>query len=90
VCYAKRSKKLGMKSLIFPTPIRLNAFDLSVKETLNMSLKLHKNALGISAVSHKINPREFAKVINKTYVIFVATNRNGDKTPNIRINKFKW
>jgi hypothetical protein len=55
-----------------------------------MSLKLHKNALGISAVSHKINLREFAKVINKTYVIFVATNRNGDRTPNIRINKFKW
>jgi hypothetical protein len=38
--------------LIFPTPIGLNTFDLSVNETLYMSLKFHEDMRSISTGMH--------------------------------------
>jgi hypothetical protein len=75
----KRFKKLVMKFLIFPTPIRLHTLNFCVKNTLNMRLKLHKNTLSFRTVMHKINLRELAKIINKAYIIFVAANRHWGK-----------
>jgi hypothetical protein len=38
--------------LIFSTPIRLNTFDLSIKEKLYMSLKLYEDTRNISTSMH--------------------------------------
>jgi hypothetical protein len=38
--------------LIFSTPIRLNTFDLSIKEALYMSLKLYEDTMSISTGMH--------------------------------------
>jgi hypothetical protein len=54
-----------------------------------MRLKHHKNVLCISSVIHKINPCEFAKVINKANVILKSTNKSGRRTPNIGKDKLK-
>jgi hypothetical protein len=86
---AKRSKKLVVQVLIFPTLVGLNIFDFSVKEELYMGLEGEENVLHISSINHKINPREFFKVINKTNVIFIATNRYRGRTRDIRMNEFK-
>jgi hypothetical protein len=86
---AKDLKILVMKFLIFPTPIRFHTVNFCVKETLNMRLKLHKNVLSFKTVMHKINPCELDKIINKAYIIFVATNRYWGRPPNIRKYEFK-
>jgi hypothetical protein len=85
----QRFKNLVMKFLIFPTPIRFHTVNFCVKETLNMRLKLHKNVLSFKTVMHKINPCELDKIINKAYIIFVATNRYWGRPPNIRKYEFK-
>jgi hypothetical protein len=38
---------------------------------------------------NEINPCEFAKVINKTHVVVVSTNRSWGRPPFIGENKFK-
>jgi hypothetical protein len=86
---AKLEEKLMVKFLIFPTPVRLDTFNFSVEEALHMHLKEHKNVLCISSVIHKINPCEFAKVINKANVILKSTNKSGRRTPNIGKDKLK-
>jgi hypothetical protein len=83
-------EKLMVKFLIFPVPIRLHTFYFSVEEVFNMRLKEHKNVLCISSVIHKINPCEFAKVINKANVILKSINKSGRRIPNIRKDKLKW
>jgi hypothetical protein len=87
---AKLEEKLVVKFLILPTPIKLDTFYFSVEEALHMHLKEHKNVLCISSVIHKINPYEFAKVINKANVILKSTNRSERRTPNVRKDQLKW
>jgi hypothetical protein len=69
-------KKLIVKFLVFPAPIGLNTSNFGVKESLNMFLKLEKDALRLGSIDHKINLCEFRKVINKTDTILITINRN--------------
>jgi hypothetical protein len=81
--YTKIFKILVVKLLIFSTPVRLDMLDFSVKETLNMGLKMNKNALSLSSIMHQIYLGKLSKVINEIYIIFVATNRYWSGTLDI-------
>jgi hypothetical protein len=72
---AKGSKKLAMKFLIFPTPVRLHTLNFCVKELFYVSLELGKDLLCFSAIMHEVNPRELTEIINETDVVFITTNR---------------
>jgi hypothetical protein len=39
--------EVGMEAMIFTTPVRLNCSDFGIKEALNMSLELIKDALNV-------------------------------------------
>jgi hypothetical protein len=81
--YTKIFKILVVKLLIFSTPVRLDMLDFSVKETLNMGLKMNKNALILSSIMHQIYLGKLSRVINEIYIIFVATNRYWSGTLDI-------
>jgi hypothetical protein len=77
-------KKCIMHFLVFPSPIGLYVLDGGVKESFNMGFKLHKDARCFGTIMHQIYPGKLAKVINKTDVIFITTNRTRRRTPYIR------
>lgn len=79
--------KIVMKTMVFTTPIRLNCTDLRTKKTFNMLLKLQENFLNIGFVFEKIDPREFAVVINKINIKFESTGRWVSRPPNVSVNK---
>lgn len=81
--------KVIVKFLILFTLIELNTSNFRVKESLKVLLKLEKNVLNLCSIYQKINPCEFCKVINKTDIISITTNRNWSETPNIRMSNFK-
>jgi hypothetical protein len=79
-----------VKTTIFPTPIRLYPFDFVIKEEFNMFLKFEKNVLNFRFGVEKINPGKFAKIVDKTHIVFKPSNRGNGRIPNISIDKFKW
>jgi len=85
-----RAAKISVKAMILTTPIGLHNTNFSVKEALNMSLKLIKYGLNIRFVLKQINPAMATIVINKTNIIFITSRRGQRRTPNICMNKLKW
>jgi hypothetical protein len=81
-------KKL-VEATIFPSPIRLDTLDFSVKQQLNVFLKLKENILNFRFGMKEKNPGEFAEIVNKTHIILKTTNRGYSRAPNICINELK-
>ena len=79
--------KEGVELLIFATPIRLEGDDFGVKFSFNESLEVKKNWKHVGSFLEKIDPREFAKIIDETHVICMPTNRSRGRSPNIRENE---
>jgi len=86
---AKGTKEGIVHFSVFPSPIRLNTLYSSIKETLNVSFKLHKNAWCLRSIMHQIYPGELRKVINKTDIVFVSTNGSRRRAPHIRKDKIQ-
>jgi hypothetical protein len=82
--------KIFVKTTIFPSPIGLDPLNFMIKKEFNMFLKFEKSILNFRFGMEEIDPREFAKIVNKTHIIFKPSNRSNCRTPNIGINKFKW
>jgi hypothetical protein len=80
-------EKLAMKFLIFPTPVRLHTLNFRVKESFYVSLELGKDLLCFSAIMHEVNLHEFTKIINENDIVFITTNRDWGRTPDIRKNE---
>jgi hypothetical protein len=64
-----------MYFLVFATPIRLSTLYFSIEKTFNVRLKLQKDTMSLSTVTHQINLGKFVKIINEVDVIFKTTNR---------------
>jgi hypothetical protein len=82
-----RDRKIGYEVFDFPTPVRLHTLNFRVKESFYMSLELGKDLLCFSAIMHEVNLREFTKIINETDIVFITTNRDWGRTPDIRKNE---
>jgi hypothetical protein len=68
----------------FPTPVSLNLFDFSDKETFNHRLKLEKNIKDIKFALNWKKPSKSAKSINKGNIVLVPIRGNNrGRTPYI-------
>jgi hypothetical protein len=76
--------KKRIEFLIFTTPDSLYGKNFSIKEPFNKSLKFTKFLKNLRFKLNEINPLKFVVVINKTHIIFIATDRFRSSTPNIR------
>jgi hypothetical protein len=75
---------LVKKGLSFSCPpITLHGKDLTMKEALNMGLEFLKFLQNFIFVFNKIDPSEFAKIINETHIVFKPTNRFRCRAPYI-------
>ena len=72
-----------VKLLIFTTPVGLHSDNFCVERTLNKLLKIKKDLKNIRSIFKKIDPCVFTKIINKTDIILIMTNRRGGWSPNI-------
>jgi hypothetical protein len=59
-----------------------------IKEPLYKGMKFLESLEDLRLVFKEINPSKFAKIIDKTDIIFKTANRFGCRTPNIRVNEF--
>jgi hypothetical protein len=83
-----QSKKV-LSLLYSPPPISLHGYDLSVKETFDMSLEIMKLLKDFRFMFKQVNSSKLAKIIKKTNIITMISNRRGgrtrhEKTPNVR------
>jgi hypothetical protein len=53
-----------------------------------VSLEVLKFLKNFRFVLKQVNPREFAKIINKWNIVIISSNRRGARAPNIRENQF--
>jgi hypothetical protein len=73
----------GVEFLILASPVGLHGDDFLIKLALNKGLKFLEFLEDFGFVFEKINPGKFAKIINETHIIFIATNRLWCRTPYI-------
>jgi hypothetical protein len=78
----------GIEFLLLTTLVRLYSKNFHIKETFNKSLKLTKFLENLILVLKQIYPSKLTKIINKTDIIFVTSNRLARRTPYITKNKF--
>jgi hypothetical protein len=72
-----------------PPPVYLYGYYFGVKETFNHLLEFKKLLKNFRFKLEKINLSKFNKVINKTNIVFLPSNRIRSKAPYIRKNKLK-
>jgi hypothetical protein len=65
----------GIEFLILTPPICLHCNNFLVKETLNKMLKIMKFLKDIRFIFQQIDPCKLAKIINKTNIVFISSNR---------------
>ena len=80
-------RKKGVKFLILASPVSLHSDNLVVEQAFNKFLELVELLENFRFKLQKINPREFAKIINQAHIVFVTTKRIWCQSPNIRENK---
>jgi hypothetical protein len=73
----------GVKLFIFTTPIYLHCNDFSIKESLNKGLKFMEFFKHLGFELNKMDPRKFAKIINKAHIILISASRLRSWAPNI-------
>jgi hypothetical protein len=78
----------GIEFLILISPVRLNNKNFLVKETLNKSLEFMKFLEYLKFVIKQIYPSKLTKIIIKTDIIFVASNRLTCRAPHITKDKY--
>jgi hypothetical protein len=65
----------------------LDSKNLLVKESHNEILEIKKILEHLRLVLEKIDPSEFAKIINEANIVFISTNGLTGRTPYIRKNQ---
>jgi hypothetical protein len=75
---------------IFSSPVSLHMDNFLVEKSLNVTLKLQKDLKNITFSFKKIQPCETTITINKTDIVCVSSYRRLGRTPNIRVDYFKW
>jgi hypothetical protein len=78
--------KVSVKMMVFTTPIRPNRFNLSIQETLHMSLKSIEYLFNIRLMFKKIGLSEPRVIIDKVDIVFVPPRRNTGWTPDISMD----
>ena len=63
--------------------------NFAIKLSFNKLLKIKEDLINLKKFLKKINPCEFAKIIDKAYIISVLANRGRGRTPYIRKNLFQ-
>ena len=84
-----KSLKEGIESLIFATPVRLDGKDFAIELSFNKCLKILKYLKNIRMTFEKIDPSEFAEIIDEANIVSMCTNRGGGRTPYIRKNELQ-
>ena len=77
------SIKEGIKLLIFATPISLHGKDFSIKLSFYKSLEVMKSLEHFRFMFEKIDPNEFAVVIDKTHIILIFSKGITRRSPYI-------
>jgi hypothetical protein len=67
----------------------LDSKNLLVKESHNEILEIKKILEHLRLVLEKIDPSEFAKIINEANIVFISTNGLTGRTPYIRKNQLQ-
>ena len=75
--------KEKMKLLILTTPIGLDSKNFPIKQSFNKVLEFLKFLENFRLVLKQVDPSEFAKVINKTDIIFISSNGLTSRTSYI-------
>jgi hypothetical protein len=65
----------GVEFLILSSSVSLHGDNFSIKLALNRGLKFLEFLEDFGFMFEKINPGKFAKIINETHIIFIATNK---------------
>ena len=79
--------KIFVKVSILTTTIGLHALNFGIEKKLNIFLKAKEDMFNVGFLNDRKEPSVLGKVIDKTDVVFVSTNRTNCRTPNICINK---
>jgi hypothetical protein len=80
----------GIEFMILTTPVRLYSKNFLVKDTFNKSLEFTNFLKNLRFMLKKIYPSKLTKIINKSDIIFIVSNRLTRKTPHITKEKFYW
>jgi hypothetical protein len=80
----------GIEFMILTTPVRLYSKNFLVKDTFNKSLEFTNFLKNLRFMLKKIYPSKLTKIINKSDIIFIVSNRLTCKTPHITKEKFYW
>ena len=73
----------GIKFLVFPSPIRLDSNNLTIKLSFNKCLKVLKNLKDIGSFLKEIDPCVFAVIIYETHIIILFIDRITGRPPYI-------
>jgi hypothetical protein len=73
----------GIQFFILPTLIRLNNNDFLIKHTLDKCLELKEVFGKIRFMMEEIDRCKFTIIIDKTYIIFLATKGIYSRPPDI-------
>jgi hypothetical protein len=77
------SVKDGIQALIFAPPVGLHGNNFAMKHSFNKGLKFFKELKNFRFTTQEIYPREFAIVIDETYVILLIAKGIDGRPPNI-------
>jgi hypothetical protein len=64
----------SIKLMILSSPIGLDCYGLSIKQSLNKILKITKALENLRLMLDQVDPSKFAKIINKACIIFESAH----------------